>query len=156
MSIPTIQGLAGIVTDPEAKTTPSGKPVLTFRLAFNDSKYNDQTRAWDTTKSFYVDASVWEDAAIRLKDQIVKGDQVYVEGRLETQSWEKDGERKSKPALTVRVVRKLQKGDAPQQQQSSPPASNGSWTPDQGQGGWNAPAADPWGQPPAANAGGWG
>lgn len=155
MPIPTIQGVAGVVSDPEQRSTNSGLPMLVFRLAFNDSKYNEQTRAWDTTKTFYVDAVAWDDLAKRLAGKLAKGDQVYVEGRIETQSWEKDGEKKSKPSLNVRSVRKLQKADAASDQQpggfgggNAPANSN------QG-GGWSAPASDPWGAPAQGN-GGWG
>jgi single-strand DNA-binding protein len=143
MSIPTIQGLAGITADPDMRYTPQGKAVLSVRLAFSDRKFNEQTREWDTSKSFYVDGTAWEDTAERLAQQLAKGDQVYVEGRLETQSWEKDGEKKSKPVLQLRTVRKLEKGNGgnqpaqSQQQPSQQPA----------QGGWG-------GQP--ANSGGWG
>ena len=109
MPIPTIQETAGVLADPELRFTPQGKAVLSIRLAFNDSRYNEETRQWENTKTFYVDATAWEKTAERLADQIRKGDQVYVSGRLETQSWEKDGEKKSKPSLTVRTMRKLEK-----------------------------------------------
>ena len=109
MPIPTIQEIAGVIADPELRFTQQGKPVLSIRLAFNDSRYNEETRQWENTKTFYVDATAWEQTAERLADQIRKGDQVYVSGRLETQSWEKDGEKKSKPSLTVRTMRKLEK-----------------------------------------------
>ena len=115
MPIPTIQETAGVIADPELRFTPQGKAVLSIRLAFNDSRYNEETRQWENTKTFYVDATAWEQTAERLADQIRKGDQVYVSGRLETQSWEKDGEKKSKPSLTVRTMRKLEK-NAPTQQ----------------------------------------
>ena len=115
MPIPTIQETAGVIADPEMRFTPQGKAVLSIRLAFNDSRYNEETRQWENTKTFYVDATAWEQTAERLADQIRKGDQVYVSGRLETQSWEKDGEKKSKPSLTVRSMRKLEK-NAPAQQ----------------------------------------
>ena len=115
MPIPTIQETAGVIADPELRFTPQGKAVLSIRLAFNDSRYNEETRQWENTKTFYVDATAWEKTAERLADQIRKGDQVYVSGRLETQSWEKDGEKKSKPSLTVRTMRKLEK-NAPAQQ----------------------------------------
>lgn len=137
MSIPTIQGLAGITADPEMKYTPAGKAVLSVRLAFSDRKFNEQTREWDTTKTFYVDGTAWEETAERLSSQLAKGDQVYVEGRLETQSWEKDGDKRSKPALQLRAVRKLEKGNGGNQQQAQ----------QQSQGGWG-------GQP--SNSGGWG
>ena len=115
MPIPTIQEIAGVLADPELRFTSQGKAVLSIRLAFNDSRYNEETRQWENTKTFYVDATAWEKTAERLADQIRKGDQVYVSGRLETQSWEKDGEKKSKPSLTVRTMRKLEK-NAPTQQ----------------------------------------
>lgn len=143
MSIPTIQGLAGITADPDMKYTPQGKAVLSVRLAFSDRRFNEQTREWDTTKSFYVDGTAWEETAERLSQQLAKGDQVYVEGRLETQSWEKDGDKRSKPVLQLRTVRKLEKGNGGQAQQQTqrPPAPK---------------QEDPWSTPGVSNAGGWG
>ena len=143
MPIPTIQETAGVIADPELRFTPQGKAVLSIRLAFNDSRYNEETRQWENTKTFYVDATAWEQTAERLADQIRKGDQVYVSGRLETQSWEKDGEKKSKPSLTVRTMRKLEK-NAPGQQQG---AGNFASAQSAGFGGQPQPAPaqqDPW------------
>jgi len=157
MSIPTIQGLAGITADPEMRQAPGGKSVLSIRLAFSDRKFNEQTREWDTSKSFYVDGAAWEETAERLATHLAKGDQVYVEGRIETQSWEKDGEKKSKPVLQLRTVRKLEKGSGQQGQQQgshySPVAAS------QGGSGFVQPPAQqqPWGgNQPANNSGGWG
>jgi single-strand DNA-binding protein len=151
MSIPTIQGLAGITADPDMKYTPQGKAVLSVRLAFSDRRFNEQTREWDTTKSFYVDGTAWEETAERLSQQLAKGDQVYVEGRLETQSWEKDGDKRSKPVLQLRTVRKLEKGNGGQQQpqqgyaqQQAPAQSQGGWGGQpQNNGGWGAPGDQP-------------
>ena len=123
MPIPTIQETAGVIAEPEMRFTQQGKAVLSIRLAFNDSRYNEETRQWENTKTFYVDATAWEQTAERLADQIRKGDQVYVSGRLETQSWEKDGEKKSKPSLTVRTMRKLEK-NAPTSGQGGAPNSS--------------------------------
>ena len=131
MAIPTISDVAGVIAEPELRYTGSGKAVLNLRFAFNDSRFNDQTRQWENTRTFYVDGTAWEDVALRLADTIRSGDQVYVEGRLETQEWEKDGQKRSKPNLTVRTVRKLEKAQQPQQQsggfqqqQAPPPAGN--------------------------------
>jgi len=144
MSIPTIQGLAGITADPEMRYTPAGKAVLSIRLAFSDRKFNEQTREWDTSKTFYVDGTAWEETAERLSSQLAKGDQVYVEGRIETQQWEKDGEKRSKPVLQLRAVRKLEKGTNAPTQGQQPPAPQ---TQQASGGNWG-------GQP--ANSGGWG
>ena len=138
MAIPTIQGLAGITAEPDLKYTHSNKAVLNIRFAFNDRRFNEQTNRWEDTKTFYVDGTAWEDTATRLADQLRMGDQVYVEGRLETEQWEQDGQKRSKPKLNVRTVRKLER--PPQQQQG---------------GNWQKPASNPqgaWGQPAPDNA----
>lgn len=151
MPIPTIQGIAGVTADPEARHTQSGKMVLGIRLAFNDSKYNEQTSTWETSKTFYVDASAWEDTGARLAETIRKGDQVYVEGRIETQQWEQDGQKRSKPNLTIRSMRKLEKGTKAQGQPNNSgfntaPASNGGqgdvWGGGQQAANWQTPPAD--------------
>jgi single-strand DNA-binding protein len=152
MAIPTISDIAGITAPPELRFTPGGKAVLSIRLAFNDSKYDEQQSKWVTTKTFYIDAQAWEQTAERLAEQLSQGDQVYVTGRIETQSWEdKGGGKRSKPLLNVQSVRKLAKSE---------PAASSRNTPDQGFGGGgnavsgNNVPEDPWATQPA-NAGGW-
>jgi single-strand DNA-binding protein len=128
MSIPTISDIAGIIAAPELKHTNTGKAILNVRLAFNDSKYDEQQSKWVNTKTFYVDGQAWEQTAERLYDQLQQGDQVYVTGRIETQSWEKDGEKKSKPVLNIVAARKLAKNDGGQQrQQARQPAQGQGW-----------------------------
>lgn len=144
MSIPTINDIAGITAAPDLRFTPGGKAVLSLRLAFNDSKYDEQSQKWVNSKTFYVDAQAWENTAERLAETLTQGDQVYVSGRLETQQWERDGEKKSKPVLNLNSVRKLAKGDAPKQQGQQQPRTQ------------QAPQEDPWAQPAVANTGGWG
>jgi len=145
MSIPTISDIAGIIATPELKHTNSGKAILNVRLAFNDSKYDEQTRKWVNTKTFYVDGQAWEQTAERLYDQLAQGDQVYVTGRLETQSWEKDGEKKSKAVLNINTARKLAKNEASGQQQGQQ-RQQASRTQE-----------DPWATPGVSNTGGgWG
>ena len=125
MSIPTISDIAGIIAAPELKYTGSGKAVLNVRLAFNDSKYDEQQSKWVNTKTFYVDGQAWEQTAERLAEQLNQGDQVYVSGRIETQSWERDGEKKSKPVLNIQTARKLAKNEGGQQRNQQPAQSQG-------------------------------
>jgi len=139
MSIPTISDIAGIIAAPELKHTNSGKAILNVRLAFNDSKYDEQQSKWINTKTFYVDGQAWEQTAERLYDQLQQGDQVYVTGRIETQSWEKDGEKKSKPVLNITTARKLAKNDGGQQRTQTPQQG---WTP-------AGAASNGWGNGPA-------
>jgi single-strand DNA-binding protein len=118
------------------KFTNSGKAILNVRLAFNDSKYDEAQGKWVNSKTFYVDGQAWEQTAERLSEQLAQGDQVYVTGRIETQSWEKDGEKKSKPVLNIQAARKLAKSEGGNRQQSA------------GQG-QNTPSSNPWAAPQA-------
>lgn len=149
MSVPTISDIAGVTAQPELKFTNSGKAVLNMRLAFNDSKYDEQQKTWINTKTFYVDGTAWEQTAERVAEWLAQGDQVYVTGRLETQQWEdKDGQKRSKPILNVQAIRKL--APAAKQQNTQQPAQSQGW------GGQQAAPADNWGAPSGGNSGGWG
>ena len=139
MSIPTIHEQAGVITDVELRFTQSNKAVANVRLAFNDSKYNEDTRQWENTRTLYLDATAWEHTAERMAEHVKKGDQVYVEGRLETQEWEdkQTGQKRSKPLLQLRTIRKFERtgnGTPTTQPQQSTPQQWG-----------QAPAqSDPW------------
>ena len=152
MAIPTISDIAGITAPPEMKFTNSGKAILNIRLAFNDSKYDEQAKKWINSKTFYVDGQAWEQTAERLVEQLAQGDQIYVTGRIETQSWEKDGEKKSKPVLNIQTARKLAKNETgnqgqPQQQRAQQPAQQDPWGAQpqpQQQAAWgNGPDSEP-------------
>lgn len=152
MSLPTIAHPFGVVADPEYGTSQTGKNYCRIRFGASSRRFNDQTQQWETTASFYVQGTAWEQDADRIRNAGIKqGDQVYVEGQLVTESWEKDGQKQSKTALRVRTVRRFEK---PAQSQQSGFSQQGN----QPQQGWNAPASDPWsmgGNAPQGN-GGWG
>lgn len=153
MSIPTIHEQAGVITDVELRFTQSNKAVANVRLAFNDSKYNEDTRQWENTRTLYLDATAWEHTAERMAENIKKGDQVYVVGRLETQEWEdkQTGQKRSKPLLQLRTIRKFERNggtSSAQPQQSTPqqwgqaPAQSDPWqgAPSGQQGSWDTPS----------------
>ena len=68
-------------TEPEMRFTPSGKPVTSFSVATNE-KFGDN----DHTEWFSIVA--WNKLAETCNQYLTKGQQVYVEGRLQTRSWE--------------------------------------------------------------------
>lgn len=78
--------------DPELKYTPSGVAMCTFSIATtrswtdNDGNRQEKTE-WHNIKIFQKQAEI---AAEYLK----KGKQVCIEGRIETRSWEQDGQKK--------------------------------------------------------------
>lgn len=76
--------------DPELKYTPSSRPVCNMRLATSESwKDKDGTRQERTEWHRIV---VWGDLAENCQKYLAKGRPVYVEGKLQTRSWDKDGQ----------------------------------------------------------------
>jgi len=71
--------------------TPSGSPVTTFSVAVN-RKYTQDGQTKEETEWFNVVA--WNKQAETCNQYLVKGSQVYIEGRLHTRSWDgQDGQK---------------------------------------------------------------
>ena len=75
--------------DAEVRVTPSGTAVANFSIATTEV-WNDKS-GQKQEKTEWHKVVLWGKAAESLKDYLVKGKQIYVEGRLETRKWEKDG-----------------------------------------------------------------
>jgi len=85
--------------DPEMRYTPSGRPVTTFTAAVS--------RSWNTadgerrTETEWFNIVAWGNLAEICKQYLHKGQQVYIEGRLQTRRWEdKEGQKH----ISVEVV----------------------------------------------------
>ena len=74
--------------DPEMRYTPSGKPVTSFSMASSRSWVASDGERREETEWFNVVA--WGTLAEICNQHLSKGQQVYVEGRLQTRSWEDD------------------------------------------------------------------
>ena len=72
--------------DPEMRYTPSGKPVTSFSVATTRSWVNADGERREETEWFNVVA--WGNLAEICKQCLSKGQQVYIEGRLQTRGWE--------------------------------------------------------------------
>lgn len=78
--------------DPEMRYTPSGRPVTTFTVA--------TSRSWNTadgerhTETEWFNIVAWGHLAEICKQYLSKGQQAYIEGRLQTRKWDdKEGNR---------------------------------------------------------------
>ncbi len=73
-------------TDPELRYTTSGSPVTTFRVMVGRQwrDHNGETR--EETEWFNI--VVWNKLAEICHQYLTKGTRVYLEGRLQTRSWE--------------------------------------------------------------------
>ncbi len=72
--------------DPEMRYTPSGRPVTTFSVATTRSWHSADGERHEETEWFNVVA--WGSLAEICNQHLRKGQQVYVEGRLQTRRWE--------------------------------------------------------------------
>lgn len=94
--------LGNLTRDPELKTIPSGQSVCTFTLALNSS-YKDSSGQWQE-QAHYVDVVAWGPLAERISQWVIKGNQLLVSGRLQSRSWEQDGQKRSKVEVLAQDV----------------------------------------------------
>ena len=78
--------IGNVGRDPEMRYIPSGRPVTSFSIATSRSWTNSEGERREETEWFNVVA--WGNLAEICKQHVRKGHQVYVEGRLQTRSWE--------------------------------------------------------------------
>jgi single-strand DNA-binding protein len=78
--------IGNVGRDPEMRYIPSGKPVTSFSVATSRSWTNSEGERREETEWFNVVA--WGNLAEICKQHLRRGQQVYIEGRLQTRSWE--------------------------------------------------------------------
>ena len=96
--------------DPEMRYTPSGRPVTSFSVAVSRTWNSPDGERHEETEWFNVVA--WSNLAETCKQHLTKGQQVYIEGRLQTRRWE-DQEGKKHFNTEVVADRMLMLGDRP-------------------------------------------
>jgi single-strand DNA-binding protein len=84
--------LGNLGADPELRVTPGGQAVLKLRLATNESYLDRNNVRQERTEWHRV--TVWGRRAEALGKILQKGDSLLVEGRLQTSSYEKNGEKR--------------------------------------------------------------
>lgn len=91
--------IGNLTRDPEVRLTPSGQPVASFTVATNRRWKDRQTDDWKDAVEFN-DIVAWGRWAEWAERSIKKGKRVYVEGRLQTRSWEgQDGVKRNKTEI---------------------------------------------------------
>ncbi len=72
--------------DPEVKFTPSGTPVAKLTLATNE-RFKDKSGEWQDRTEWH-NVVLWQRLAEIAGEYLKKGGKVYIEGRLQTRSWD--------------------------------------------------------------------
>jgi single-strand DNA-binding protein len=88
----TIMG--NLTRDPERRVTSGGHAVANFSVAVNEKFVSKGGEEKERTT--FVNVTAWTGMADKVVANFRKGDSVLVNGRLQTESWEKDGKTFSK------------------------------------------------------------
>lgn len=75
-----------LTADPESRTTPNGQTVVTLTVATNYT-WND-ANGQKQEKAEFHNIVAWRKLAEIIAQYLKKGSKVYIEGRLQTRSWE--------------------------------------------------------------------
>lgn len=78
--------IGNLGADPELRHTASGIEVATFRLATNWSRRTDDGQTEENTEWHNIVA--WRKLAQICQQYLTKGSKVYIEGRIQTRSWD--------------------------------------------------------------------
>ena len=104
--------------DPEMRYTPSGRPVTTFTVAVSRSWNSAEGERHAETEWFSIVA--WGNLAEICKQYLTKGQQVYIEGRLQTRRWDdKEGQKHTSVEIVANEMMMLgERRDANQNQET--------------------------------------
>ena len=116
-----------LVKDNELRYTNSGMAICSFSIAVN-KRAKAQDGSWQD-KANYFDCSFFGKMAEGVSQYLVKGQQVSIQGSLDQQSWETNGQKRSKVVVIVNSLSLLGSNKATQgaqgyNQQTTPPNQN--------------------------------
>jgi single-strand DNA-binding protein len=103
-SLNRVQLIGNLGKDPEVKYTPSGTPVAKLTIATNE-RYKDKNGEWQDRTEWH-NVVLWQRLAEIAGEYLKKGGKVYVEGRLQTRSWD-DKQTNQKKYMTEIVANDL-------------------------------------------------
>jgi single-strand DNA-binding protein len=102
-SLNKVMIIGNVGRDPEMRYTPDGKANAKFSVAVSRTWTNQEGEKKEETEWFTVVA--WDKLAETCGNYITKGRKVYVEGRLQTRTWEsQDGQKHKITDLVARDV----------------------------------------------------
>ncbi len=101
--------MGNLTRDPELRQTPNGQNVCSFSLALNRS-YKGSDGTWQEATDF-IDVVAWGPLGERVAQYLSKGRPCLVNGRLQSRSWETDGQKRSKVEVNAQDVTFLGGGE---------------------------------------------
>lgn len=87
----TVTILGRVGGDPNRSETTTGVPVVNFRVASPQRRYDSKSQAWIETGTNWYNVSAFRQLAEHTKASLRQGDGVIVTGRLKLREWESGG-----------------------------------------------------------------
>lgn len=128
-----------VIADPELKYLNNGTAVVNLRVATNRRRKDEQTGQWENVKTHYANLVAFDAFAENIAAAFNKGDKVCATGEVETQSWEKDGQKRNKDSIAIQSI------SVPVQRFASDNSSTGGQSP---QPAWGSAQQNLDGEPP--------
>ena len=123
MNIVVIKG--NMARDPEVRQITSGDrntSVANFAVAVNRHfKRADGSKDKETT---FVECEAWDSGAETIGEIFAKGDPVLISGSLKVDSWEQDGQKRSRMKIRVNKFEKLYRAPARNSDTEESPANS--------------------------------
>lgn len=101
--------MGNLTRDPELRQTPNGQSVCSFSLALNRS-YKGADGNWQEATD-YIDVVAWGPLGERVAQYLSKGRPALINGRLQSRSWEQDGQKRNKVEVVAQDVTFLGGGE---------------------------------------------
>ena len=103
-SLNKVQLIGRLGRDPELRYTTSGQAVATLNVATSSSYQDQNSKEWKETTEWHR-VVAWGRQAEVAGEYLSKGGQVYIEGRLQTRSWDdRDGNKRYTTEIVVREM----------------------------------------------------
>ncbi len=94
--------LGNLGADPELRVTPGGQSILKLRLATTES-YLDKNQARQERTDWHS-ITVWGKRGEALSKILAKGSNIFIEGRIQTSSYEKNGEKRYRTDIVANNI----------------------------------------------------
>ena len=125
MSLNKVMLIGNVGKEPEFKSTPNGTAIVTLPLATTEKWTDKQGQKQEKTEWHRI--TLYNRLAELAGQYVGKGSKLYIEGKIVTNSWEKDGEKRYSTEIVANSMQFLsskpegQPQQQPQQQQYSQP-----------------------------------
>lgn len=125
MSVNKVILVGNVGKDPEVRYLEKNLAVANFTLATTERAYTTQSGIQVPERTEWHNIVAWRGLAELSEKYIRKGSQLYIEGKIQTRSWEKDGIKRYTTEIfadTIQLLGKKPESTEPLSTVAAPPA----------------------------------